>query len=107
MDHSILQEFSAILEERIAQHQNHPPRLKDALLSCGEDFNARLIAQYNNSQGVPTTYISPLDAGITVTDTPQFAQILEESYDNIYKLRDIKGKIIVPGFFGYSKREIL
>ncbi|AMY04877.1 aspartate kinase [Staphylococcus condimenti] len=104
MDTAILDEFSTILEERIEKYREHSPRLKDALLSCGEDFNARLIAQYNNSQGVPTTYISPLDAGITVTDTPQFAQILEESYDNIYKLRDIKGKIIVPGFFGYSKK---
>lgn len=104
MDENILTEFDDILEQRIKANQSNPPRLKDALLSCGEDFNARLIAQYNNAQGVPTTYVSPLNAGITVTNTPQFAQILEESYDKIYNLRKIEGKIIVPGFFGYSKQ---
>ena len=104
MDAAILDTFDAILEQRIADNKSNPPRLKDALLSCGEDFNARLIAQYNNSQGIKTTYVSPLDAGITVTNTPQFAQILEESYDKIYNLRKIEGKIIVPGFFGYSKQ---
>ncbi len=36
---------------------------------CGEDFNAQLIALYNNSQGIPTKYISPKEAGI-VTDCP-------------------------------------
>lgn len=105
MNASILQEFDQILEQHIKTYKNNPPRLKDALLSCGEDFNARLIAEYNNSQGIQTTYISPLEAGITVTNTPQFAQILEESYDKIYQLRKVKGKIIVPGFFGYSKQQ--
>ena len=39
------------------------------------------------------------DAGILVTDLPQQAQILEEAYEKISKLKDIEGKIIIPGFF--------
>ena len=72
-------------------------------MSCGENFNAQLIADYNNTQGVHTTYLSPEDAGILVTDLPQQAQILEQAYERIAQLRNIKGKIIIPGFFGVSK----
>ena len=41
--------------------------------------------------------------GILVTDLLQQAQILEEAYEKISKLKDIEGKIIIPGFFGVSK----
>ena len=67
-------------------------------MSCGENFNAQLIAQYNNSQGIPTRYISPKEAGLTVTDLPQQAQILDSAYNDIYKLRDYDEKLIIPGF---------
>ncbi|PNZ68134.1 aspartate kinase [Staphylococcus croceilyticus] len=103
MDMILLTTIDETLEHIIKTLKDEPPRLYDALLSCGENFNAQLIASYNDSQGVKTTYLSPKDAGILVTDFPQQAQILEEAYDQIYKLRDIEGKIIIPGFFGVSK----
>ena len=76
-------------------------------MSCGEDFNAQLIAAYNNSQGVPTKYISPKDAGILVTDLPKQAQILDSAYEQIFKLNDYKEKLIIPGFFGVSKHNFI
>ncbi|MCJ1662208.1 aspartate kinase [Staphylococcus sp. NRL 18/288] len=103
MDMIFLATIDETLEHIIKTLKDEPPRLYDALLSCGENFNAQLIASYNDSTGVKTTYLSPKDAGILVTDLPQQAQILEEAYDQIYKLREIEGKIIIPGFFGVSK----
>ncbi|PTE67089.1 aspartate kinase [Staphylococcus devriesei] len=107
MEKSLLTTIDETLENIIATLKEQPPRLYDALLSCGENFNAQLIARYNNSKGFKTTYLSPKDAGILVTDLPQQAQILEEAYDEIYKSRDIEGKIIIPGFFGVSKHDFV
>ncbi|MGZ2416143.1 aspartate kinase [Staphylococcus caledonicus] len=107
MEKSLLTTIDETLENIIATLKEQPPRLYDALLSCGEKFNAQLIASYNNSKGFKTTYLSPKDAGILVTDLPQQPQILEEAYDEIYKLRDIEGKIIIPGFFGVSKHDFV
>ena len=93
----ILITINDTLEKYIKDLSDKPNRLYDALLSCGENFNAQLIAQYNNSQGIPTRYISP-KAGLTVTDLPQQAQILDSAYNDIYKLRDYDEKLIIPGF---------
>lgn len=45
----ILITINDTLEEYIKHLSDKPNRLYDALLSCGENFNAQLIAQYNNS----------------------------------------------------------
>ena len=103
----ILITINDTLEEYIKHLSDKPNRLYDALLSCGENFNAQLIAQYNNSQGIPTRYISPKEAGIWVTDLPKQAQILDSSYEQIYKLNDYKEKLIIPGFFGGSKHNFI
>lgn len=104
MDDHILKSIDQTLERYIATLKNKPPRLLDALLSCGEDFNAQIIAEYNNSQGIPTRYVSPGEAGITVSDLPQNAQILDQSYEELYNLRNFKEKLIIPGFFGISRQ---
>jgi aspartate kinase len=104
MDDHILKSIDETLERYIATLKNKPPRLLDALLSCGEDFNAQIIAEYNNSQGIPTRYVSPGEAGITVSDLPQNAQILDQSYEELYNLRNYKEKLIIPGFFGISRQ---
>ena len=104
MDDHILKSIDQTLERYIATLKNKPPRLLDALLSCGEDFNAQIIAEYNNSQGIPTRYVSPGEAGITVSDLPQNAQIQDQSYEALYNLRNYKEKLIIPGFFGISRQ---
>ena len=94
MDDEILTTIDETLELYISQLSDKPSRLYDALVSCGEDFNAQLIANYNNNQGIPTRYISPKEAGLIVTDLPQQAQILDSSYEHIYKLRDYKENLL-------------
>lgn len=107
MDRDILTTIDETLEKHIRELKDKPARLYDAIVSCGEDFNAQLIAAYNNSQGVHTKYISPKDAGILVTDLPKQAQILDSAYEQIFKLNDYKEKLIIPGFFGVSKHNFI
>src|SRR5690625_1094009 len=79
----------------------------DTLKTMGEDSLARILSAYLNQMDVPATYINPKDAGIIVSDEPGKAQILDKSYENIYKLRDREGVIVIPGFFGYTEEGVL
>ncbi|QIH75809.1 aspartate kinase [Macrococcoides canis] len=102
--HSLIETFRSQLNDYIKRYQHQPERLTDALKSCGEDFNAQLIANYNNEQGIKTTYFSPGDIGLIVSDEPSNAVVLDKSYKNIMnKLVNVEGKVIIPGFFGINE----
>lgn len=104
IDHSLIETFRTQLNDYIKRYQHQPERLTDALKSCGEDFNAQLIANYNNEQGIKTTYFSPGDIGLIVSDEPSNSVVLEKSYENIMnKLVNVEGKVIIPGFFGINE----
>ncbi|WP_058307501.1 aspartate kinase [Gracilibacillus massiliensis] len=75
----------------------------DALKATGEDSLAKVLSAYLQSLDLKATYLNPQEAGIIVSDTPGSAQILEESYQHLYKLRDREEIVVIPGFFGYSK----
>lgn len=91
------------LKELLAGDKSKPESYLDAVKASGEDNNAKLIAAYFQHSGVDAQYVNPKDAGLLVSDEPGNAQVLPESYENLYKLRERKGIIIFPGFFGYSK----
>jgi len=78
-------------------------RLLDALKSCGEDFNAQMLAEYLSQEGTSAKYYSPEEAGIYVSDESSNAQLLDESYDKIAELKNREEVIVIPGFFGISK----
>lgn len=78
-------------------------RFLDAVKASGEDMNAKLVAKFFQSKGIDASYVSPKDAGLLVSDESGNAQVLPESYANLYSLRKIQGIIIFPGFFGYTK----
>ncbi|KAA1040327.1 aspartate kinase [Macrococcus equipercicus] len=99
---SLIPHFKGKLEHLIKETTEHA-RLLDALKSCGEDFNAELIAAYNTQQGIDTLYYHPRDAGLFVTDEPGNARVLEESYTAIKDSLPPTKKIVIPGFFGISK----
>lgn len=101
---SITPLFKTQLLDFIQKYNNQPLRLLDALKSSGEDFNAQLIAAYNNQNGIKTTYLSPKALNMIVSDEPGNAIILDDSYEKIYKvIQNIEGKIIIPGFFGVNE----
>jgi len=77
-------------------------RYIDAVKASGEDNNAKLIAAYFQSMGTKATYVNPKAAGLYVSDEPGNAQVLPESYGQLYQLRKIEGIVIFPGFFGFT-----
>ncbi|MDL2031206.1 aspartate kinase [Bacillus subtilis] len=83
--------------------KSNPEQYLDSVKASGEDNNAKLIAAYFRYKGVKAEYVNPKDAGLFVTNEPGNAQVLPESYQNLYRLRERDGLIIFPGFFGFSK----
>ncbi|MEC2112945.1 aspartate kinase [Bacillus stercoris] len=83
--------------------KSNPEQYLDAVKASGEDNNAKLIAAYFRYKDVKAEYVNPKDAGLFVTNEPGNAQVLPESYQNLYRLRERDGLIIFPGFFGFSK----
>ncbi|WP_174881824.1 aspartate kinase, partial [Metabacillus niabensis] len=99
----IIDTISHDLKALLNGNKEKPDRFLDAIKASGEDNNAKLIAAYFQHRGVLAQYVSPKEAGLIVSDEPGNAQVLPESYDNLYKLRDREGIIVFPGFFGHNK----
>ena len=103
LDSVTIEEIKANLLALVNGDKVNPDYYLDTFKASGEDNNAKLIAAYFNKEGLPARYVNPREAGLYVTDEPGNAQILAESYKNLYQLRKIKEIIIFPGFFGYTK----
>lgn len=84
------------------QDKKNPELFIEAMKASGEDNNAKLVAAYFGSRGVEAHYVNPKEAGLFVTNEPGNAQVLPESYDHLYRLRERTGILVIPGFFGYS-----
>ncbi|USK60333.1 aspartate kinase [Peribacillus asahii] len=83
--------------------QSDEKRYIDALKASGEDNNAKLVAAFFQSQGVEAEYVCPKQAGLIVTDEEGYTSVLPESYKRLSALRDRKGIVVFPGFFGYTE----
>lgn len=101
LDKEIVNEIELDFKERLALSDD-PERFLDCIKAGGEDNNAKLIARYFQREGVAATYVNPKEAGLLVSDEVGNAQVLPESYDRLYELRNKQEIIIFPGFFGYS-----
>ncbi|MFC4651525.1 aspartate kinase [Lactococcus nasutitermitis] len=77
--------------------------LYDTFLAAGENNNAKLIADYFSSQGLPSRYVHPADAGIIVNSDPGNARLLPTSYAKIKYLNELPETLIIPGFFGVTE----
>lgn len=71
--------------------------------SIGEDSSAKILSAYLQSLGLNASYMNPKDAGIYLKEEESGAQLLKESYDEIFKLQNYDGIIVIPGFFSYTK----
>ncbi|MFV8806696.1 aspartate kinase [Aerococcus urinaeequi] len=104
MDLAIIDDISNQLNELISSDiTDQPAYFMDAIKAFGEDANAQLIAAYFSGLGYEASYLNPQDAGLFLSDNPGQARVLPESYQNLYKLRERDGIIVIPGFFGYTK----
>lgn len=75
----------------------------EAIKSIGEDSLAQILSEYLVSMGMNARYMNPKEAGLILSDQPGGAQILDESFDRLYNLREYQEIIVIPGFFGYTK----
>lgn len=75
----------------------------ESIKALGEDSSAQLLSEYLSSLGLKARYLNPKEAGLILSDEPAGAQILDESFAKLYKLRDYQEIVIIPGFFGYTK----
>ncbi|MDQ0158575.1 aspartate kinase [Alkalibacillus salilacus] len=92
---------------RLLRETTNTTHLTDGLKAMGEDSLARILSAYLNKRGTQATYVNPKDAGIIVNPEPGGAQILEKSYDEIHKLTERDGVVVIPGFFGYTETGVL
>ncbi|AMB98767.1 aspartate kinase [Aerococcus urinaehominis] len=99
----VIEEITQNLTELVAADVSQADYYLDAIKASGEDNNAKLIAAYLRESGINAQYINPKEAGLFLSDEPGDARVLPESYLNLYKLRDLEGVLVFPGFFGYTK----
>lgn len=78
--------------------------MMNQIKAIGEDSSAKILAAYLTTLDINASYVNPEDAGIIVKNDPLGAQLLEESYDKIYGLREREGVLVIPGFFGFTKK---
>jgi aspartate kinase len=91
------------LLNRLNTDKTNVERYIDLLKASGEDNNAKLVAAYFQNKGVEASYVDPKEAGLLVTNEPGNAQVLPDSYNRLYQLREKSGILIFPGFFGYNE----
>lgn len=103
LDNELGKLFYAELKALQEKFDPTDPYALDSFLASGENLNAQLIAACFQKKGVNARYVNPRELGITVSNEPQNARILAESYEEIYQWRDSEEILIIPGFFGYTK----
>ncbi|MDR0297686.1 MAG: aspartate kinase [Streptococcaceae bacterium] len=79
----------------------------DTFLAAGENNCAKLVAAFFAQSGLDTRYVSPKDAGILVSEEPGNARLLPESYEAINYLNELPETLIIPGFFGVTKKDAI
>lgn len=100
-------EFSSIEDALIKLPTNPYPNdtyLMAAFKAHGEKLNAQLVSKILNLLGMPAKYLDPKEAGMLVTDVPDDAQILPQSYAQIAKWQNYDKLLVIPGFFAYNNR---
>ena len=99
----IVKDIEKDLRKRLASDTSHRGRFMDCLKAAGEDNSAKLVAEIFKKNGLDAAYVDPRDAGLLLSDEFGNAMVLQESYANLRSLRDRKGVVVFPGFFGYTK----
>jgi aspartate kinase len=101
LDQSVLEDIEQNINSALSVEGSLESKM-DAIKALGEDSSAKILSAYLTNQGIPAFYTNPQEAGIIVSNEPGNAQILPESFEKIYTLREKEGVLVIPGFFGYS-----
>lgn len=103
LSNHLLMEIKEAIQNILTNEDNEEMKL-ESLKAIGEDASAKIVNAYLTSIGLSSSYVNPKEAGLVVSDDPGNAQILPESMDKLYSLRQRDGILIIPGFFGYTKK---
>ncbi|MCZ2260885.1 aspartate kinase [Sporosarcina sp. G11-34] len=103
LSNTIIDVIFTDLRERLSADSSDSSLFMDSIKAAGEDNNAKLIAEYFTSIGMPAKYISPNDAGLIVNDRPERVRALTKGYEKLAELRNESEIIVFPGFFGYTE----
>ena len=76
--------------------------LMAAFKAHGEKLNAQLLALLLQQKNFPARFLDPQEAGFLVSNVANDAQVLEETYQNLSRWRDIPEILVVPGFYGVT-----
>src|SRR5699024_5864526 len=75
----------------------------DSFKAVGEDSSAKILSAFLQTLGIQASYKNPKDAGIILKNDPLGAQLEENSYEKMYRLRNEEGILVIPGFLGFTK----
>ncbi len=107
VDSKIIDTIRKDIEKRVQASKEDEVLFMDSMKAAGEDNNAKLIAAYFQSLGVEARYVSPKEGGLLVNERPARVQALPEGDEQLAKLKDEKGIVVFPGFFGFTKNGTL
>lgn len=79
--------------------------LTAAFKAHGEKLTAQLLALILQHQNLDAQYISPQDLGLLVSDQPNDAEVLPQTYLNLRKIQLQHQYYIVPGFYGLTEKQ--
>ncbi len=100
----IVAEIEKDLRFRLGGDKKHHGMFLDCMKAAGEDNSAKIVSQAFQARGVKAVYVDPHEAGMLLTDDFGNAQLLDESYQHLYKVLYGRDDIVVfPGFFGYTR----
>lgn len=105
LDEAFTQTIEADLRERIVNFNGDSRLFMDTMKAAGEDNCAKLVASYLQSIGQDAMYVDLYEAGFFLTNHDGRVIVTPETYENLAKLRQYQGILIIPGFFGYSKEK--
>ncbi len=100
----IVAEIEKDLRFRLAGDKSHKGMFLDCMKAAGEDNAAKLVAQVFQCRGADAVYVDPREAGMFLNDDFGNAQLLDESYQHLYRVLAHRDDIVIfPGFFGYTR----
>ncbi|PSL31648.1 aspartate kinase [Planomicrobium soli] len=103
----ILKTIESDFIDRLSYDMANPVLFTDQLKAGGEDNSAKLLASYLNSLGLNAEYVNPSEAGLVLTDFPQRASVMPQSYERLSCLAAKDSISIFPGFFGFTESGVL
>ncbi|MEI6971631.1 MAG: aspartate kinase [bacterium] len=96
----VMDRIARDLQARMHGDTAHRKRYIDTMKAGGEDNSAWMFAALLRSMGADAHYVNPGEAGMLLSDDYGAAMVLDETYRKLHALRQRKGIIVFPGFFG-------